>query len=43
VIRALGVGGDISRGAVLSAVISTSVVMRLTIEGPAKPMPASNP
>ena len=39
----LAVGGDISRGAVLSAVISTPVVMRSTIEGSAKPMPASNP
>jgi len=43
VIRALTVGGDSSRGAVLSAVISTPVVMRSTIEGSAKPMPASNP
>jgi hypothetical protein len=39
----LAVDGDISRGVVLSALISTPVLMRSTIEGSAKPMPASNP
>jgi hypothetical protein len=40
---ALGVGGDSWRCVVLSALTSTPVVMRLTIEGSAEPTPASVP